>query len=455
VEALVTSENETDAQSAAIVRWLDRELGAEAVSIDRQSRWRPVWIVDADAAGERLQLMVRGERSDSGLVFPLAHEMRFQQQAHTEGIPTPQVYGWIEELPAYVMGRAAGRPDFAGVPDADRERIVDEYLDVLAALHQLDVEPFARADIVRAAHPSDSAMIGMQRFEALFRAQKRHPDPFMEFCLGWFHRHPPRSLGREAAVVWDSGQFHHDHGHLVAVLDVELGHIGDPMMDLAGWRMRSSIIPFGDFNAIYQRYEALTGRPVDMEAIQLHHFAFTLSNQLSFSHALKDPPPGSDYATNLQWCNETNLYATEALAEYLGVDLPDVDGLEPADSPTAPVFAHLVRSLREMSTDDIYLGHQIRIDFRLARHLQRRDEIGMAALEANLGDLTELLGHRPSDWRSAERELEDFVRADIPDGRHTEQLIMLFHKRNLRAQMLNGPVGSAMARHNPIQGFSR
>ena len=35
----------------------------------------------------------------------------------------------------------------------------------------------------------------------------------------------------------------------------------------------------------------------------------------------------------------------------------------------------------------------------------------------------------------------------------TQALIPLLHQRNLRAQMLNGPPGSAIARHNPIQSF--
>lgn len=36
-----------------------------------------------------------------------------------------------------------------------------------------------------------------------------------------------------------------------------------------------------------------------------------------------------------------------------------------------------------------------------------------------------------------------------------EALVPFFHRRNLRAQMLNGPDGSAMARHNPMQRFPR
>ena len=29
---------------------------------------------------------------------------------------------------------------------------------------------------------------------------------------------------------------------ITAVLDLEIGHIGDPMMDLAAWRMRDTIV---------------------------------------------------------------------------------------------------------------------------------------------------------------------------------------------------------------------
>ena len=40
--------------------------------------------------------------------------------------------------------------------------------------------------------------------------------------------------------------------------------------------------------------------------------------------ALAEPPPGSDYMTNMQWCAETNIYAMEALAEILGIELEAV-----------------------------------------------------------------------------------------------------------------------------------
>ena len=442
------------AATAAVTRWLERNIGPVR-SIERQPRWRPVWIADVERDGDPLELMVRGERTDTMLTFPLDHEMRFQELLDERDVPVPRVFGWIDEPRAYVMARVPGRPDFADSSDAARDAVVDEYVEALARLHRLDIHPFVEAGISRAETPARSGLLGMARMEATYRAQKEHPDPFLEFGLSWFHRHQPDCSGREAPIVWDSGQFHHHDGHLVALLDLELAHIGDPMMDLAGWRMRDSVLGFGDFGRIYDRYSDLTHEPVDIDAIQLHHIAFTLSNQLAFSHTLRAPSPGTDLTTNMQWCNETNLFATEAIAEYLGVELPAADVPEPRRSRGALAHEHLVRQLRAVEADDEFLRYELRSAFRLARHLQRVDEIGAAVVDADLDDLHELLGHRPASWSDGDAELERFVLADREDGRHDETLLALFHRRNLREQMLNGPAGSAMARHNALQPFVR
>jgi aminoglycoside phosphotransferase (APT) family kinase protein len=449
-----------DAALSTVRRWLETIFGGEVVALTRQPRWRPVWFATVERDGATHELCVRGDRVDMDLKFPLAHEMRLQRLLLEHGVPVPAVHGWIDEPAAYVMDQVPGQYHFGGTHDADRRRVVDEYLQALAVMHALPVGPFADAGIARAAIPEASGTVGLDRYIANYRAQQRHPDPFLEFALGWIARNPPRSRGREAPVVWDSGQFHHHDGHLAAILDLELGHLGDPMMDLAGWRMRDSIMGYGDFGELYDRYSELTGEPVDLDAIELHHIVFTLSNQLAFSHALRDPAPGSDLTTNLQWCNETNLYFTEALADRLDIELPTVEMPDPARTRVSAAHAHLVDTLRSIGTDaadtgNEVLAYRVRGAFRLARHLMRVDEIGDQLIDADLDDLHRLLGRRPADWFDGEAELDGFVRADAGEGRHDEALLVLFHRRNLRAQMLNGPAGSAMVAHIPIQRFGR
>jgi hypothetical protein len=192
-----------------------------------------------------------------------------------------------------------------------------------------------------------------------------------------------------------------------------------------------------------------------MAAVQWHHLAFTLSNQLAYHAALAVPPLGSDYMTNAQWCYETNIFAVEALAEILGVELGEVEVPETSEADSSPVHQaheHLVRALRTLDAGTEFAQHEVRLAFRLARHLQRFDEIGRQVIDADLDDLHELLGRRPSTWQEGDAALEEYVLAD--EGRHDEQLVTLFHRRTSRAQKLLGPAGSAMTRHLPIQMFN-
>jgi hypothetical protein len=351
------------------------------------------------------------------------------------------------------MERVAGRPDFDGVSDADRDTVVDEYLQQLVRLHALDIGPFVEAGMLRAATPGESGGLMHFELERQWRARKRRPTPFLEFALGWLHRNPPRSQGRETPILWDSGQFHHENGHLTAVLDLEFGHIGDPVADLTVWRMRDTLIPFGDFRKLYARYEELSGRPVDIEAAQRHHLAAALSNEMIFGAAVVDPVPGTDLMNNMQWTSETNLHATEALAEYLQVELPMVEVPPARRGRSGATYDHLVEQLRVMRGEDPFRTHDIRLAFRTTRHLARVAEIGAAVAEADLDDLRPVLGHRPATWWEGDEELERFVLADAMTGRHDEQLVWLFHRRNLRHHMQMGPPGSRMVAHYPVQRF--
>jgi aminoglycoside phosphotransferase (APT) family kinase protein len=339
-------EEPRDETTQKVVRWLEANVGGRLLEIEPQARWRPVWFAEIEREGERLSLCVRGDRLDASHGFSLEHEMEFQEQLFAHGIPVPKVWGWCDDPRAYVMDRIDGVEHFQGASDAERDAVMDEYMRALARMHVLDIEPFVRAGIMRAERPEDSGKLGMQIYEKSYRAGKKRPDPHLEFCLAWLKRNPVGPPIRETPIVWDSGQLMHRDGRLQAMVDLELGHIGDPMMDLAGFRMRTSVLNFGDFDRLYRVYEEARGEPVDLQAIQHHHFAFTLSNQLAFHSALAEPPAGSDYMTNMQWCAETNIYSMEALAEILDIELEEVPLPEPRVSTAAVGHAHLVDWLR-------------------------------------------------------------------------------------------------------------
>ena len=185
-----------------VVAWLETLLSGTVVAWERQPRWRPMWFADLDRGGAADRVVVRGERSDTSLIFPLEHEMLFQRLLESHGIPVPRVHGWCDEPRAYAMASVPGRPDFAGTADEERRMVVDEYLQALARLHQLPTEPFKAVGVISGASKSDSAVIGSRRFERHYRSVKVRPDPLMEFVLGWLRRHPLPPSAREAPIVW-------------------------------------------------------------------------------------------------------------------------------------------------------------------------------------------------------------------------------------------------------------
>lgn len=443
---------ESEGQEQAIIDWIRRHLDAEVIGLERQPRWRPAWFVEAQRGSETLRLYVRGERVDARIGFDLNHEMRLQKLLHDHGIPVPRVHGWMDEPTAYVMDRVEGVEHLNETPVEARAGIMEGYMKALAQIHALDTTSFIEADIIRAGENSAPGRIGMEVYEKAYRANKKRPDPFLEFTLNWLRRNPPPASARESVILWDTGQFLHDHSRLQTLIDLEIGHLGDPMMDLAGFRMRAREIGFSDFDRLYGCYEAESGQRVNREAIRHHYFSFALCNQLAFHAALAEPPAGSDYMMNLRWCTETNLYAIEALADIVGVALEPVAEMPPSPAPTQPAHTLLVDWLRHFTPSDPQEAHQTRSAFRLARHLERASQIGLQVESADLDEASGLLGFRPDSSFSGDAALEKFIQVD--DGAHDEALIHLFYRRLRRSLSLLGPKGSAIATHYPVPGVS-
>ncbi|MCU1361446.1 MAG: hypothetical protein JWN99_2735 [Ilumatobacteraceae bacterium] len=435
-----------DVDAERVIEWLQRDIGGRVVRCERQARWRPAYFVDLERGDDVMSLYVRGDRIDSPSAFPLDHEHLYHSMLADQGVPVAAVRGWCGVPKAYAMDRMPGRFDFAGVDDAERQAVMEDYIDILVRLHQLDVAPFGDAGVVRAATPAHAGVVGLDHFEQRsYRALKCRPDPFLEFALGWCKRNRPDSNGRESAIVWDAGQFLHEGGRVTAVIDLEFGHIGDPMMDLGGMWTRNAFIPFGDMPGLMRRYEERSGTPVDINAVQYHCILWHLSNPLEFHATLAAPVAGSDYMLNRSWVIESNLIALEGIAERLDVPLGSVDEPTLTESAFGPAHHHLSRMLDEMTPDVGYDRYQLRMAVRLSRHLERVDEVGPTVLAADLDDLHRLLGLRAASWAEAEADLEAFVTAD--GGRHDAELIELFHRRLHRARMLNGPAGSWITQH--------
>jgi aminoglycoside phosphotransferase (APT) family kinase protein len=185
-------------------------------------------------------------RRDSGSVAsPAAREAEFHaiSRAYAAGLPVPEPLhldpdGALFGAPGFLMREVRGgrAPSlFEDAPYGDTGEALGIALwRTLGALHRL--KPDARD---RTAMPVMDVTSRLQYFASMIHARAAQPEPVAEAALRWLSARIPPSSGPLALVHGDfrSGNFLVDSaGDLLAILDWELAHIGDPMEDLA-WAM--------------------------------------------------------------------------------------------------------------------------------------------------------------------------------------------------------------------------
>lgn len=223
-------------------------LDGTPTTVDELSRFhggaaRETWRLRATSAQGQRWLVMRRDPASSLIDTSRAVEFHVLGRAHAAGLPVPKPLhldstGTDLGAPGFLMteipgGRAASpfEPDSYGAQAAETGKSL---FTALGRLHA--VVPDA-AD--RAALPFQDAAGRLAHWKAEIAAHKLRPEPIAEAACRWLEAHVPPPSGPETIVHGDfrSGNFLvDDQNRLLAVLDWEMAHIGDPMEDLA-WVM--------------------------------------------------------------------------------------------------------------------------------------------------------------------------------------------------------------------------
>ena len=218
------------------------------------------------------------ERSAPGLRI----EAKLMRVARRNGIPEPQVFHVLEpadELGAgFVMewldgvalgARIVRSPDLAEV----RPKLARQCGEILGRLHSIDLE----------AHGLDRHLARLTAADFIAQTRGRYevldtPQPMIDFTARWLTENLPASS--EQTLVHNdfrNGNLMVDRTGVVAVLDWEIAHIGDPMRDL-GWICTNSwrygagpelpVGGFGTYEDLFAGYEATSGNPVDLSRVE-------------------------------------------------------------------------------------------------------------------------------------------------------------------------------------------
>ena len=203
-----------------------------------------------DAEGKKVVL----RRPPLGHVLESAHDMPREHKIISElcdkGVPVAETLGLcldpeVNEAPFYVMSYVVGPVLHDGevaktIQSADRKKVSEHVVDILANLHLLNCDEVGLGDLGRKEAYLERQL---KRWTKQWEASKTHDVLAMEESTRLLSMNMPEQIG--ASVVhgdYRLGNMIISSGQVAAVLDWELCTLGDPLADV-GYLLNSWIQP--------------------------------------------------------------------------------------------------------------------------------------------------------------------------------------------------------------------
>jgi aminoglycoside phosphotransferase len=411
------------------------------------------------AAPSGAQLVLKHQRAPAGIMkrYRFLSEFNLQREAlalaalRGAGIPVPAVIGFHENPDAIAIECVPGTGDLASLPAGPaRCDPMGAYARTLATLHQLDWRqlgldahmPVPTSETLPTAHgPLGASVEDFRRF----RSALLHPEPLLDLALWWLEHHPPARPSRVSFLHGDAGvnQFMVHDGHMTAVLDWELSHLGDPMWEFGNARYRETLYPSGTFGTFLCEYAAHAASPLDRTAILYYTVAACMTMLLPISVNVHRPRVRNpESLAQLWWDALTRALLCDALLEAM--DAAAVPAPEPwpqvgraHESPTARFLVERLAS-QTLTLE----AADVRKSLQGSRLLAEVVELEMAygrRLEAEtLDDVGGLVGARSADLQSALAQVEALVHES--PGEHLAAVITVFGRLARRRMRLLAPL---------------
>ena len=433
--------------------WVEQTAGGKIVSSRLQGRWRPHIYIDlAKPDGEIEKLLLRYPRDpeleqQSAFLshFPIEHEASVLAALQGSGLLVPRFYGFNPSLRAILMSCVAGDSNLAALSGKEQRQAMRDYIDQLAQLHQLKFDLRAIPACVVPTTPEELAFSNKFGFvEHDHRAVKHQlrPEPLLDFALAWLHENVPQRRTACCFVQGDTGpgQFMVDNGRVTALIDWELAHIGDPMIDLGVLRMRSMLYSSASINEHLRDYEVESGAPLDLDALKFYTVMSMLLSPLGMALSVQQPDAGiSTMMARLAWDATLRRGLCEALCEAHGimVEPPPLPQAGPASGLEGLLVRHLSDHCLPIARDD-QDRYLLATAVGVARAIALKENVGRDIENHDLDDMALILGRRPACRADGLAELSEF---QVTRNRSRDlDLLWLFSRMSYRYEFLMRPV---------------
>jgi len=265
--------------------------GLEITGLRRTSSGfsRENWPFDAawqtERGPESAELIMRRDPIGSVLVTDRREEFAVLRALEHSAVPAPRAR-WIDadgaylERPAVVMDRVGGVCDWFVVngdrPEDVRRAFALRALELLVAIHAVDWRAAGLGPVLGEPPPGTGpAAAAIDKWETELRREQLEPFPELELVLGWLRAHEPVAQAvtlvhgdfKPGNMLLAPGGAPREPVEIVAMLDWETAHLGDPLEDI-GWitnplRHREHQIPgVWERADIMREYAELTGLDV-------------------------------------------------------------------------------------------------------------------------------------------------------------------------------------------------
>ena len=235
-----------------------------------------------------------------GKLLPSAHavdrEYRIIKALEKTSVPVPRtlmlcndedIIGTIFYLMDYVDGKIHWDPTLPDVSSSDRKEIYDQTIDVLAALHSIDVEKEGLLDFGK---PGNYFQRQVGRWIKQYKAAQTEEYKEIESLIAWLEKNMPEDDGMISIVHGDyrlyNMIFSRTENKILAVLDWELSTIGHPYADLAYQCMNWHIPKIGITPGLYGLNLDETGIPTENEYVDAYCQKMEINNIPNWSFYL-------------------------------------------------------------------------------------------------------------------------------------------------------------------------
>lgn len=267
----------TPASTDELFRWAGTVLGGPVVDwhqISGGNRYQSFAVSSRDEDGKERRYYLRYQLPRSASVEPytVLREVNFYRMLEESGVPAARLIAVNTDFPAILLEHVEGIAEYRRLVNVgERETIAMEFTDALAKLHSMPLDLGIFPDAARRTTLAKCAAAEIADWKAMYD-EVAIRDPLIETSLRWLDANVPEADGTPVLVHGDAGpgNFLFRDGHLSALIDWEFAHPGDGHDDLAWFSMRCVMEPVPDFAACLRRYEAKSGRNLDVRRLRFY-----------------------------------------------------------------------------------------------------------------------------------------------------------------------------------------